>query len=120
MLVTMDGNNSLECIRRCITDSHEDGETCQPSESKEVQDHRDVQEDYYLPCEDVNRWERATSVELLKDNENDNPCAGYWTNMVNEVTARMWGIFDKTGIFLSLCCHGFVLNVADMIRSGEL
>ncbi|KAJ7840735.1 hypothetical protein B0H14DRAFT_2587320 [Mycena olivaceomarginata] len=30
------------------------------------------------------------------------------------------GIFDETGIFLALCCHGFVLVLADMIRSGEL
>jgi hypothetical protein len=27
---------------------------------------------------------------------------------------------DETGIFLSLCRHGFVLVVADMIMSGEL
>jgi Kyakuja-Dileera-Zisupton transposase len=40
--------------------------------------------------------------------------------MINEITARMWGIFDETGIFLALCRHGFVLVVADMVRSGEL
>lgn len=40
--------------------------------------------------------------------------------MINELTARMWGIFDETGIFLALCRHGFVLVVADMVQSGEL
>lgn len=40
--------------------------------------------------------------------------------MSSELTARMWGIFDETGIFLALCRHGFVLVVADMIQSGEL
>lgn len=40
--------------------------------------------------------------------------------MINEITAKMWGIFDETGIFLALCQHGFVLVVADMVRSGEL
>jgi Kyakuja-Dileera-Zisupton transposase len=40
--------------------------------------------------------------------------------MINEITARMWGIFDETGIFLALCRHGFILVVADMVRSGEL
>jgi hypothetical protein len=40
--------------------------------------------------------------------------------MINEFTARMWGIFDETGIFLALCRHGFVLVLADMVRSGEL
>jgi len=34
-------------------------------------------------------------------------------------TGKMWGIFEETGIFLSLCRHGFVLVAADMIRSGE-
>ncbi|KAJ7757897.1 hypothetical protein B0H16DRAFT_1314184, partial [Mycena metata] len=33
---------------------------------------------------------------------------------------KMWGIFDETGFFLALCRHGFVLLIADMIRSGEL
>jgi hypothetical protein len=40
--------------------------------------------------------------------------------MATELTARMWGIFDETGVFLCLCRHGFVLLVADMVRSGEL
>ena len=52
--------------------------------------------------------------------EEENPCEGRWSNMVSELTARMWGIFDETGIFLALCRHGFVLVVADMIMSGEL
>lgn len=29
-------------------------------------------------------------------------------------------MYDETGIFLSLCRHGFVLLVTDMIKSGEL
>jgi hypothetical protein len=40
--------------------------------------------------------------------------------MINEVTAKMWGVFDETSIFLALCCHGFMLLVTDMIKSGEL
>lgn len=40
--------------------------------------------------------------------------------MIDDVTSKMWGIFDETEIFLALCRHGFVLVVADMVRSGEL
>jgi hypothetical protein len=40
--------------------------------------------------------------------------------MNDNLTSRMWGVFDETGIFLALCRHGFVLLVADMVRSGEL
>ncbi|KAF9033503.1 hypothetical protein BDZ89DRAFT_896752, partial [Hymenopellis radicata] len=40
--------------------------------------------------------------------------------MKADLVAKMWGIFEETGIFLALCRHGFVLVVADMIKSGEL
>lgn len=50
----------------------------------------------------------------------DNPCANRWKNMINQLVSRMWGVFDKTGVFLLLCRHGFVLLVVDMVRSGEL
>jgi hypothetical protein len=59
------------------------------------------------------------STDKLKGSRG-NPCATRWANMINEITAKMWGIFDETGIFLALCRHGFVLVVADMVRSGEL
>ena len=32
----------------------------------------------------------------------------------------MWGIFDETGIFVAICCHGFILIAVDMVKSGEL
>jgi hypothetical protein len=37
--------------------------------------------------------------------------------MMAEITAKMWGIFDKTGIFLSLCRHGFVLIIATWCKA---
>lgn len=40
--------------------------------------------------------------------------------MSTDVTKRMWGVFDETGIFLALCRHGFTLVIVDMVRSGEL
>lgn len=40
--------------------------------------------------------------------------------MASDITARMWGIFDETGLFLALCWHGFVLVIADMVCSSEL
>ena len=93
--------------------------------SKEQLDEREVGGDYYITWERVDCWAKAAMQILLPskpqdDDEDDNPCAGRWTNMVNEVTSHMWGIFDETGIFLALCRHGFVLVVVDMVRSGEL
>ncbi|KAJ7694330.1 hypothetical protein B0H17DRAFT_1199205 [Mycena rosella] len=40
--------------------------------------------------------------------------------MREEVTAKAWGMYEETGLFLSLCRHGFMLMVCNMIRSGEL
>ena len=74
----------------------------------------------------MDRWakERIAQEVVIaleeQPEEEENPCEGRWSNMVSELTARMWGIFDETGIFLALCRHGFVLVVADMIMSGEL
>jgi len=54
----------------------------------------------------------------IQGNE-DNPCAGHWKNMKDQHTARMWSVFDETGIFMAVCRHGFSLVIADMVRSGE-
>ena len=40
--------------------------------------------------------------------------------MADNLTSRMWKIFDETGVFLALCRHGFALVAADMVRSGEM
>jgi len=57
---------------------------------------------------------------VYEDDVDENPCTNQWANMINEITARMWGIFNEMGVFLALCWHGFVLVIADMIQSGEL
>ncbi|KAJ3575677.1 hypothetical protein NP233_g931 [Leucocoprinus birnbaumii] len=125
MLVTMDGNDSLKQLRRNETDVEILDIDGVPSRQAQT-DTRNVSGDYYLTREKVDRWARARVQDLiqqqvpLSDSKEDNPCATRWTNMVNEVTARMWGIFEETGIFLALCRHGFVLVVADMVRSSEL
>jgi len=130
MLVTMDGNDSLKHVSQhdaALDITGEGQEQHCIRESKEQLDERDVEGDYYLPYERVKHWaNKLPSQDLLpsnpknEDEGKENPCAGCWMNMVNEVTARMWGIFDETGIFLALCCHGFVLVITNMIQSSEL
>lgn len=48
-----------------------------------------------------------------------NPCASRWKNMMDELTNKMWGIFDEMGVFMAFCRHGFTLVITDMVRSGE-
>ncbi|KAJ7445131.1 hypothetical protein B0H11DRAFT_1746932 [Mycena galericulata] len=123
MLTTMDGNDSLKrVLRRLRLDNEGDGDPTL-GKSRERVDNRDAGDGYYLSRERVDRWAKTRLAEVLPMQANsadDNPCADRWKNMINDVTSKMWGIFDETGIFLALCRHGFVLVIADMIRSGEL
>ncbi|KAJ7851290.1 hypothetical protein B0H14DRAFT_3085820 [Mycena olivaceomarginata] len=123
MLTTMDGNDSLKrVLRRLPSDGEGDGEPTL-GRSKERVDNRDAGDGYYLSRERVDAWAKTRLAEILPmeaHSGEDNPCADRWKNMVNDVTSKMWGIFDETGVFLALCRHGFVLVIADMIRSGEL
>ncbi|KAF8178986.1 hypothetical protein K438DRAFT_1604258 [Mycena galopus ATCC 62051] len=128
ILTTMDGNDSLKrVLRHAKTDGSEQEPTLGPS--KEREDSRDGGEDYFLTREQVDKWVKGRVADILPTDVSlaisflgsaDNPCSDRWKNMINNVTSRIWGIFDETGIFLGLCRHGFVLVVADMVRSGEL
>lgn len=97
------------------------------SASKEWPDSCKVGGDYYLSHEKVDEWAKESLAKLAPfpvdpavDKDKSNYCEEWWSNMLNEVTAQMWGIFDETGIFLALSHHGFVLVVANMVQSGEL
>lgn len=131
MLATMDGGNSLKRILRrdTVVPSHDDECDGIPTvgASKERPDSRKVGTDYYLSRKQVDEWANESLAKLAPfpvdpaaDADETNYCEERWNNMLTEVTARMWGIFDETGIFLALCRHGFVLVVADMVQSGEL
>ncbi|KAG6862617.1 hypothetical protein C0991_011206, partial [Blastosporella zonata] len=124
----MDGNDSLKRLR-CATKlpAAEDDSPDPPrlAESRARDDSRTVSGDRYLTREEVNHWAKAALAEITpseasQERIEDNPCAGRWANMIDNVTAKMWGIFDETGVFLALCRHGFSLVVADMVQSGKL
>ncbi|KAJ7790880.1 hypothetical protein B0H14DRAFT_3094581 [Mycena olivaceomarginata] len=117
MLVTMDGNDSLKRVlrREKLPPTDETGEPM-VGKSRERVDNRDAGDGYYTSRQRVERWVRDRVADRLpmQSEEPDNPCADRWKNMINDVT------LENTGIFLALCRHGFVLVIADMIRSGEL
>ncbi|KAI6129957.1 hypothetical protein EV401DRAFT_2054431 [Pisolithus croceorrhizus] len=48
-----------------------------------------------------------------------NLCAECWKNMKDNAMQKMWNIFDKSGVFIAVCQHGFCLLIADMVQSGE-
>lgn len=130
MLYTIDGNDSLKRIQRReaapITIDDDASTLREPvlGDSSESKDAREAGKGVYLTNEQVNQWSKEILAQLCpeynEDETDDNPCAERWRNMRTELTAKMWGVFHETGLFLALCRHGFVLMLADMVRSGEL
>ena len=112
-----------------------------PGPSSEHVDSHTIDDDFYLTREYIDQWandafehlmattgqvsfqcsKAMNNVDPKSQDDNDyNPCADRWKNMKEDITCRMWAIFDETGIFLALCHHRFSLVIADMVRSGEL
>lgn len=134
MLYTTDGGDSLKRIIR--REAASEPTTQQPvaeapatapvqpvlGASIEVKDCRTAGRGVYLTREQVDEWANEVRMEEVPgfDPSDNNPCAERWHNMKTELTAKMWGIFEETGLFLALCRHGFVLILVDMVRSGEL
>ena len=129
MLYTTDGNDSMKRIiqRETVPEApatlDSEGIT-QPilGACSEAKDTRTAGRGIYLTREQVDEWAKEVLMEEVPgfDYDDDNPCAERWRNMKTELTAKMWGIFEETGLFLVLCRHGFVLILVDMVRSGEL
>lgn len=126
MLATWDGNNSLKRLARNEPVDNIDGtDIPAPGKSKEFTDTRAAGGDYYLTREEVDAWSKesikaVSGEQVVLDNAGENPCEERWKNLSEEVTAKMWGVYEETGVFLALCRHSFVLLIADMVRSGEL
>jgi hypothetical protein len=130
MLYTVDGNDSLKrIIRRDDPPPVIGMEKEMPTHpilgpSSESTDTREIGAGLYLTNEQVDQWSKESLAAIYpvfnEEETDDNPCAERWKNMKTALTARMWGVFHETGLFLALCRHGFVLLLADMIRSGEL
>ncbi|KAG1723104.1 hypothetical protein EDB19DRAFT_1916279 [Suillus lakei] len=47
-------------------------------------------------------------------------CVDCWRNATPESQKKMFAIFKKSGIFITVCRHGFLLTICDMVQSGEL
>ncbi|KAI6137148.1 hypothetical protein F5141DRAFT_1185925 [Pisolithus sp. B1] len=58
----------------------------------------------------------ATSLPTSDDS---NLCAECWKNMKDSTTQKMWNVFDESGVFITVCQHGFCLLIADMVQSSE-
>ncbi|KAI6111210.1 hypothetical protein F5141DRAFT_1188395 [Pisolithus sp. B1] len=113
LLFAMDGNNLLKCISRAAIGSYK-------STARGIGE-QFVGNDHYLSWSFIDQFGVGGSDESLTGPmaDNDNPCTGRWKNMKEDVTSRMWAIFDEAGIFMAICRHGFSLVIVDIVQSGE-
>ncbi|KAI5992239.1 hypothetical protein EDD15DRAFT_2168553 [Pisolithus albus] len=121
MLFAMDGNDSLKRISREAIGAHES--TVSGLGEQYIGDDRYLSRSFVdqfgAGCNDEALSEPTVSTLPNLQTDSNNPCAGRWKNMQEDVTSRMWGIFDEAGIFMALCRHGFSLLIADIVQSGE-
>ncbi|KAF8132775.1 hypothetical protein EV363DRAFT_1397708 [Boletus edulis] len=127
--LSMDGNNSAKCVDPSFR------------HGIERDDPRDGRSSIWIKEEDVDRFKdevrniqlssdkRAVNVvdpddpwvdEPDNDAEPTNVCIDRWRNAAPEARKRMFAVFRRSGIFVSVCRHGLLLTICDMVRSGEL
>ncbi|KAF7377629.1 hypothetical protein MSAN_00185700 [Mycena sanguinolenta] len=124
MLVAMDGNDSLKRVLRKDSTFDDDGNPTRGKSQRQDPREADAGGSYFLKCDEVDKWakemiDRMVDVPIIDDPDKSD-CHERWKNLKEDMTSRMWGVFNETGVFLALCRHGFVLLLADMVRSGEL
>ncbi|KAJ6494103.1 hypothetical protein C8R47DRAFT_974936 [Mycena vitilis] len=121
MLSAIDGNNSLKRVLMKERGVDDNGVPLRGGSERPDPRTSEGGGSYFMTREKVDRWSKDVLAQLVTvPVYEDSECQERWKNMSEELTERMWGIFDETGVFLALCRHGFVLLVADMVRSGEL
>ncbi|KAG1746564.1 uncharacterized protein EDB91DRAFT_1245759 [Suillus paluster] len=59
-------------------------------------------------------------AEEQDSNEPINVCVDHWRNVAPKARKQMFAVFHKSGIFVAVCRHGFLLSICDMVCSGEL
>ncbi|KAJ7303803.1 hypothetical protein DFH08DRAFT_985980 [Mycena albidolilacea] len=117
MLTAMDGKDSLKRVLCKDKTFDEEGNPTQGQSQRPDPRTEEAGGDYWWSKEVI---ESLVDIPHIDDPEEQTVCEERWKNLKEDMTSQMWGIFDETGVFLALCRHGFVLLLADMVRSGEL
>ncbi|KAK7052690.1 hypothetical protein R3P38DRAFT_3306336 [Favolaschia claudopus] len=129
MFFTEDGNNSARRVaKKAAGQFDQDGVAIRGTRERADPRAATAGGDYFLTREEVDRWTKERVAEEMKARRipvaelppGESECKERWKNMSEDYTAKSWGVFDETGIFLALCRHGFTFKGADMVKSGEL
>lgn len=120
-LLAMDGNNS---VKRLL--------------SAAQADERVFESDYFLSRDEVEEYKDETQSRRTETNDapwvpdsdhepddvfdaNGQPatCADSWKASAAELDNRKSNVYNITGMFASVCRHGFVTKVCEMVQSGK-
>ncbi|KAG2068473.1 hypothetical protein BDR04DRAFT_1129243 [Suillus decipiens] len=107
-MYVLDGGNSA---KRMAEGAHNCGDMWQYTEM--------IQPEVVLDSPEADYHDKDADADLSRQNIASD-CSKNWKAVASDEKKQMWSIFDETGIFVSACCHGLVLWVADMVCSGEL
>ncbi|KAJ7740452.1 hypothetical protein DFH07DRAFT_751622 [Mycena maculata] len=134
-LGAMDGNNSLKWVDvilrvgnsraddrvsqhdRWITPEQVDVFKDKVSESQKVAETPGDDLDEDVAWLNVNELDAMEAEELAKC---INTCVDRWRAAGPDQRKKMFALFAVSGIFLTVCRHGHVVVMCDMIRGGEL
>lgn len=77
---------------------------------------------HHTPAQTVDPDDPRVDCEAEQQDSNEpiNVCVDRWRNAAPEACKQMFAVFRKSGIFIAVCCHGFLLSICDMVHSGEL
>ncbi|KAG1848699.1 hypothetical protein DFJ58DRAFT_717006 [Suillus subalutaceus] len=118
ILCACDGNNSAKLVDPtvCSGEEHLDPRSGLSSiwlTESYIDQFKDEQ-----PSDPDDPW-----IDELDSNDSAEPptiCIDRWRNAAPESRKKMFAIFKKSGISVTVCRHGFLLTICDMVRSGEL
>ncbi|KAG2337481.1 hypothetical protein BDR05DRAFT_978476 [Suillus weaverae] len=119
ILCTCDGNNSAKLVDPAVHSGEERLDPCSGLSSIWLTKSYIGQfKDEVRSADPDNPW-----IDESDSNNSAEPptiCIDCWHNAVPESRKKMFAIFKKSGIFVTVCWHKFLLTICDMVRSGEL
>jgi len=66
-------------------------------------------------------WSHDSQQAGAADSDEANTmCTDHWKAAMSDSLKQMWLIYHETGIFTSVCRHGFIWWIVNMIESREL
>jgi hypothetical protein len=138
-MLCMDGNDSLKRMRATKDHKAADQRVFSDSDyyiplneintfANEVRA-RAVKAKAVSPTDTDDEWEDVDDSPDNDDAEGDptdgtantelDGCVRNWKAAKSDDKKKSWDIFDENGGFAAACRHGFILWIADMVRSGE-